>query len=91
MNKKELYEYIDENKGIFEELSDEIWEYAEISLKEHKSAEAYKKLLEKLGFKVETGLAGVETAFSERGFCRHNQSLPPGGRNTSCQRNMDLG
>lgn len=64
MDKKELYEYIDENKGIFEELADEIWEYAEISLKEHKSAEAYKKLLEKLGFKVETGLAGVETAFS---------------------------
>lgn len=64
MDKKELYAYIDENKGIFEELSDEIWEYAEISLKEHKSAKAYVTLLEKLGFRVETGLAGVETAFS---------------------------
>lgn len=64
MDKKELYAYIDENKGIFEELSDSIWECAEISLKEHKSAEIYKNLLEKLGFKVETGLAGVETAFS---------------------------
>ncbi|MBR3611583.1 MAG: amidohydrolase [Oscillospiraceae bacterium] len=64
MNKKELYAYIDENKGIFEELADSIWECAEISLKEHKSAEIYKNLLEKLGFKVETGLAGVETAFS---------------------------
>ena len=64
MDKKELYAYIDENKGIFEELSDKIWEYAEISLKEHKSAETYKALLEELGFKVETGLAGVETAFS---------------------------
>ncbi|MBR2040876.1 MAG: amidohydrolase [Oscillospiraceae bacterium] len=64
MNKKELYAYIDENKGIFEELADSIWECAEISLKEHKSAEIYKNLLENLGFKVETGLAGVETAFS---------------------------
>ena len=64
MDKKELYAYIDEYKGIFEELSDKIWEYAEISLKEHKSAETYKALLEELGFKVETGLAGVETAFS---------------------------
>lgn len=64
MDKKELYAYIDENKEIFEELSDTIWECAEISLKEHKSAEAYKTLLAKLGFKVETGLAGVETAFS---------------------------
>ena len=35
MDKKELYAYIDENKGIFEELSDKIWECAEISLKEH--------------------------------------------------------
>ncbi len=64
MNKQELYAYIDENKGIFEELSDSIWECAEISLKEHKSAEIYENLLEKLGFKVETGLAGVKTAFS---------------------------
>lgn len=64
MDKKELYAYIDENKGIFEELADSIWECAEISLKEHKSAEIYKNLLKKLGFKVETGLAGVETAFS---------------------------
>ena len=64
MDKKELYAYIDENKEIFEKLSDEIWEYAEISLKEHKSAAAYIKLLEELGFRVETGLAGVETAFS---------------------------
>lgn len=64
MNKQELYAYIDENKGIFEELSDSIWECAEISLKEHKSAEIYKNLLKKLGFRVEEGLAGVETAFS---------------------------
>ena len=58
MDKKELYAYIDENKGIFEELSDKIWGFAEISLKEHESAKAYKALLEELGFKVETGLAG---------------------------------
>ena len=64
MDKKELYSYIDENKGIFEELSDKIWGFAEISLKEHESAKAYKDLLAELGFKVETGLAGVETAFS---------------------------
>lgn len=64
MTKQEIYSYIEENEYIFEELSDKIWEYAEISLKEHKSAGAYKELLEKLGFEVETGLAGVETAFS---------------------------
>ena len=40
MDKKELYAYIDENKDIFEELSDKIWGFAEISLKEHKSADS---------------------------------------------------
>lgn len=64
MDKKELYAYIEENKGIFEELSDSIWECAELSLKEYKSAEIYVKLLEKLGFEIETGIAGIKTAFS---------------------------
>ena len=64
MDKKELYKYIDENESIFEELADKIWDCAELSLKEYKSAETYKELLAKLGFKVESGIAGVETAFS---------------------------
>ncbi len=64
MTKQEIYSYIEKNEYIFEELADKIWEYAEISLKEHKSAAAYKELLAELGFTVETGLAGVETAFS---------------------------
>lgn len=64
MNKQELYNYIDENKGIFEELSDKIWECAELSLKEYKSAEIYIELLKKLGFEVETDIAGIKTAFT---------------------------
>ena len=60
MDKKELYAYIDENKGIFEELSDKIWGFAEISLKEHQSAKAYKTLLEELGFKVGRGIFGAD-------------------------------
>ena len=64
MDKKEIYKFIDENAGVFEELSDKIWSCPELSLKEYKSAETYIALLEKLGFEVETGLAGVKTAFS---------------------------
>ena len=64
MKKIELVQFIEENKDIFEELSDKVWECAELSLQEHKSMEHYIELMEKLGFKVETGLAGVETAFS---------------------------
>lgn len=64
MDKKELYNFIDENESVFEELADKIWDNPELSLKEYRSAETYKELLTKLGFKVESGIAGVETAFS---------------------------
>ncbi len=64
MNKQEIYSFIDKNKSIFEDLADKIWDCAELSLKEYRSSETYVTLLEKLGFKVETGLAGVSTAFS---------------------------
>lgn len=63
MDKKEIYSFIDENKNIFEELSDSIWECAELSLKEYKSAEIYITYLEKLGFAVEKNVAGIKTAF----------------------------
>ncbi len=64
MNKQEIYNYIEENKGVFEELADKIWDCAELSLKEYKSAEIYVDLLNKLGFRVESGIAGIKTAFS---------------------------
>lgn len=64
MKKQDLYTFLDENKGTFEELADDIWSYAELSLKENQSAERYEELLAKLGFEVKTGLAGVSTAFS---------------------------
>ena len=31
--------YIEDNKSLFTEVSDKIWEYAELSLKEYKSAD----------------------------------------------------
>ena len=54
---------IDNNKSKFTDLSDRIWEYAELSLKEFKSAEDYCKTLESLGFEVERNVAGIPTAF----------------------------
>ena len=64
MEKQELYSFIENNKAPFEALADDIWSYAELSLKENRSAERYEKLLAELGFTVETNLAGVATAFS---------------------------
>lgn len=54
---------IEENKNIFTDTSDKIWEYAELSLREYKSADALIGVLEAEGFIVERGLAGMPTAF----------------------------
>lgn len=66
MNKAKLaaIEAIKKNAGEFYALSDEIWHYAELSLKEYKSADAYCRVLEQLGFSVQKELCGIKTAFS---------------------------
>ena len=37
MDKKEFLDYIDEKKDVITDVSDKIWEYAELSLMEFKS------------------------------------------------------
>lgn len=64
MDKKELYSYIDKKQRVLSELSDKIWEFAELSMLEFKSAEEYIKVLEAEGFTVEKNLCGIPTAFS---------------------------
>ena len=54
---------IDESSSVFCEVSDKIWGYAELSLKEYKSTELYVKVLAELGFEVERNVAGIATAF----------------------------
>lgn len=64
MERNELFSWIDVHAQLFTELSDRIWDEPELSLQEHASMKRYCTLLEKLGFRVETDIAGVETAFS---------------------------
>lgn len=61
--KKAALDWIDKNSGRANELSDRIWRAAETSLKETQSAEMLAKELEKEGFKVQRGVAGMSTAF----------------------------
>ena len=61
--KKTAYNWIDENQGRIIEVSDEIWEYAELGLLEFKSSKLLVKELEKHGFTVEEGVGGMPTAF----------------------------
>ena len=55
---------IREKADVFCDLSDRIWECAELSLKEFRSAEIYCDLLEQLGFSVTREVCGIKTAFS---------------------------
>ena len=64
MDKKDIIAYIDnELADEITGVSHSIWEFAELSLKETKSAALYVEKLKEHGFEVETGLAGIETAF----------------------------
>ena len=59
----ELIEYIEQNKKEFIELSDKIWEFAEVAYTENKSADETSKLLEKNGFDIKHGIASIPSAF----------------------------
>ena len=54
---------IDEMASYITGISDQIWEYAELSLKEFKSAELYIEALKDNGFEVTENLAGIKTCF----------------------------
>jgi aminobenzoyl-glutamate utilization protein B len=55
---------VDRHAAQLAELSDRIWAYAEIALREHKSAAALADFAEKQGFRVQRGVAGMPTAFT---------------------------
>ncbi|MCI9164168.1 MAG: amidohydrolase [Lachnospiraceae bacterium] len=55
---------IEEKRELIADTADRIWEFAELSLMEKRSARFYCELLEKEGFLVEKGICGIDTAFS---------------------------
>lgn len=63
MDKRKYMDYVEERAEVFTEVSDRIWEYAELSVLEFKSARLYCEVLKKEGFQVEAPVAGIETAF----------------------------
>ena len=62
--KKAALDTIEENKELIASVADQIWEYAELSLQEVRSAALYCKMLKELGFAVEEGICGIPTAFA---------------------------
>ena len=64
MGRKEaIFQILDEKKGRIIEMNDAIWSFAETGFKETRSAALYEQYLREEGFDVETGIAGMPTAF----------------------------
>lgn len=61
--KKAAIAWVEANMADLTKLNDEIWQAAEVAMKEYLSAEALASYIEKNGFKVERGVAGLPTAF----------------------------
>jgi len=62
--KQGLCDAVDAREVLIRDVSDQIWDFAELSLKEFRSAALYCRVLREQGFTVEEKLCGVETAFS---------------------------
>jgi aminobenzoyl-glutamate utilization protein B len=61
--KKTAAKWVDQNADGLFSTSNQIWNFAEIALKEHKSAELLTSILEDAGFRVTRGVSDMPTAF----------------------------
>ena len=61
--KKAVVDWIDTNKDEFYNAADTLWKYPELGMEEHNSSALLIELLEKYGFALEKGVAGMPTAF----------------------------
>ncbi|MCR5826339.1 MAG: amidohydrolase [Oscillospiraceae bacterium] len=62
--KENALAYVARRESTVCEVADKIWDYAELSLQERKSAALYVSVLTREGFAVQRGLCGIPTAFS---------------------------
>jgi len=63
MDKKRIIQMIDEKSETYIDLSTKLWGLAETRFEETKSAELFEQILRDEEFNVETGIAGIPTAF----------------------------
>lgn len=61
--KQQAIDWITNNKDLIINTHNAIWDYAELRLKEYKSAQLLIDILEKYAFTIEPGIAGIPTAF----------------------------
>jgi aminobenzoyl-glutamate utilization protein B len=61
--KKEAIASIDQRYAEYRDAAQQIWNFSELGYKEEKSSALLKGMLEKEGFRIESGVAGIPTAF----------------------------
>ena len=64
LNKQLALDAIEKEQNTILHVADEIWDYAELSLQEFRSAKLYCEVLKQEGFRVEEGVCGIATAFA---------------------------
>jgi aminobenzoyl-glutamate utilization protein B len=63
MSKSDVLDWIGKNENMIIDVSDTIWEYAELGLQEFKSSKLLADTLENHGFTLQRGIADMPTAF----------------------------
>ena len=61
--REEIIQSVEAKKACYFEAADQIWDYAELALREYRSSALLAKLLREEGFRVTEGLPGLPTAF----------------------------
>jgi aminobenzoyl-glutamate utilization protein B len=63
-NEDEIWRRIEAKREAFTALADRVWGMPELCYDEHRSAAEHKAMLEREGFRVATGIAGIPTALT---------------------------
>ncbi|MFT8244246.1 M20 family metallopeptidase [Roseomonas sp. BN140053] len=61
-NTEAIWRLVENKRDDFAALSDRVWDTPELNYDEHRSAAAHREMLQREGFRVRTGLAGIPTA-----------------------------
>ncbi len=62
-DKSQIIKNLDGQHDKYAEIAGQIWDWAEVGYQEVKSSNLLRETLEKEGFKIKTGVAGIPTAF----------------------------
>jgi len=66
VSKQDLFAEIEAERDWLTDISEQLWENPEVALQEHDAAALLQDALRAEGFTVETGVAGIDTAFVAR-------------------------